>query len=102
MLIPLYADSSITMTDEIFTDPENPTDSWVDVRMTDPEEGEWDVDFVVVDGRVSYVDIRIRPELLEGFVECLFDDIDEDRASRMLTEIAERNDINLPLRPEDD
>lgn len=32
------------MTDEIFTEPEDTADEWVDIRMTDPEEGEWDVD----------------------------------------------------------
>lgn len=25
--------------DTMFTEPEDPTDGWVDVRMTDPEEG---------------------------------------------------------------
>ena len=43
------------MSEEIFTEPEETTENWVDVRMTDPEEGEWDVDFVVVDGQVNYV-----------------------------------------------
>lgn len=83
------------MPDETFTDPEEPTDSWVDVRMTNPEAGEWDVDLVVVDGQVSYLDLRIRPELLSGFVDCLVDDISEDRARRLVRQLAERNDIDL-------
>lgn len=83
------------MTDEIFTEPEDTTDEWVDIRMTDPEEGEWDVDFVVVDGQVNYVDLRIRPELLAAFVECLIDDVDHDQASSILTAMAERKDIDL-------
>jgi citrate lyase beta subunit len=45
------------MTDETFTEPADTTDEWVDVRMTDPDEGEWDID-LVVDGRVSYVTLR--------------------------------------------
>jgi hypothetical protein len=89
------------MTDEIFTEPEETAEDWVDVRMTNPEEGEWDVDFVVVDGRVNYVDLRIRPELLAGFVECLIDDIGSDRASRLLTEMAERKDLDLTTPTEE-
>ncbi len=90
------------MADEVFTEPEKSTGNWVDVRMTNPEEGEWDVDFVVVDGQVSYVDLRIRPELLAGFVECLIDDTEKDRANRILTEIAERKDIDLATRTDDE
>lgn len=86
------------MTDEVFTEPEEDTDNWVDVRMTNPEEGEWNVDFVVVDGQVNYVDLRIRPELLAGFVECLIDDIDEDRTNRILTKIAEQKNIDLSMQ----
>lgn len=83
------------MADDIFTEPEETADEWVDIRMTDPEEGEWDVDLVVVDGQVNYVDLRIRPELLAAFVECLIDDVDHDRASSILTEMAERKEIDL-------
>ena len=90
------------MTDEVFTKPKDSTDNWVDVRMTDPEKGEWDVDFVVVDGQVNYVDLRIRPELLAGFVECLIDDTEKDRANKILTEIAERKDIDLAAQAEDE
>jgi hypothetical protein len=89
------------MTDETFTEPEDPSDSWVDVRMTDPETGEWDVDIVVVDGRVDYVDLRIRRECLDRFVECLVDDIGDDRAGRLLAEMAERKDIDLGARSEE-
>lgn len=90
------------MTDEIFTEPEESADEWVDIRMTDPEEGEWDVDLVVVDGQVNYVDLRIRPELLAAFVECLIDDVDGDRASRVLTKLAERKNIDLSARSDDE
>lgn len=89
------------MTGEIFTDPDETADEWVDVRMTNPEEGEWDVDLVVVNGQVSYVDLRIRPELLEGFLDCLIDDISKDRGRRLLTEMAERKNIDLPGKSED-
>lgn len=101
-LIHRRLDEVASMTDEIFTDPEETSGEWVDVRMTNPEEGEWDVDLVVVDGRVSYVDLRIRPELLEGFLECLIDDISEDRGRRLLTEMAERKTIELPGKREDE
>ncbi|MDX1746465.1 MAG: hypothetical protein R3324_11055 [Halobacteriales archaeon] len=84
------------MAEEIFTDPEDPSDDWVDVRMTDPEEGEWDIDMVVIDGQVQYVDLRIRPELLTAFVDCLIGDVGEERAEVILTAIAERNGIDFP------
>lgn len=44
------------MTDDVFTEPDDTTDGWVDVRMTDPDAGEWDIDVVVADGRVEFVD----------------------------------------------
>lgn len=97
----LRLDALLSMTDEVFTEPEDGTDNWVDVRMTHPEEGEWDVDFVVVDGQVNYVDLRIRPELLAGFVECPIDDTEKDRASRILTKTAERKNIDLSSQTED-
>jgi hypothetical protein len=90
------------MTDEIFTEPENSTNDWVDVRMTNPEEGEWDVDLVVVDGQVNYVDLRIRPKLLAGFVECLIADTEKDRAKEMLIRVAERKNIDLPTQTGDE
>lgn len=83
------------MTDETFVEPEDTTDAWVDVRMTDPERGEWDIDFVVVDGEVSYVDLRIRPEHLTAFVECLIDDIDDDQAQQLLSTMCDRKGIDL-------
>lgn len=83
------------MADEIFTEPEESAGNWVDVRMTDPEEGEWDVDLVVVDGQVNYVDLRIRPELLRGFVGCLVDDVGDEQAATMLRELAAENDLDL-------
>lgn len=65
-------------------------DEWVDVRMTDPEAGEWTVDAVVLDGRAAYLDLRVRRELLASFVACLLDDLDESAAGRVLAEIAEQ------------
>jgi hypothetical protein len=75
---------------EAFTDTEDALDEWVDVRMTNPEAGEWDVDVVVVDGQVQYVDLRIRPELLASFVDCLVDDAPESRAQRVLDRLADK------------
>jgi len=80
------------MTDELFTDPEEGHEEWVDVRMTDPDAGEWDVDMVVVGGKVEYVDLRIRPELLGDFVECLADDVGDDRAERLASRLANGTD----------
>ncbi len=84
------------MSDSVFTDTDEAHEQWVDVRMTQPEEGEWDVDFVVVDGQVEYVDLRVRPSLLEEFVDCLVDDVGDDRAAALLAEVARRNDVDLP------
>ena len=83
------------MSKEVFTEPDDTAENWVDVRMTDPEEGEWDVDLVVVDGQVNYVDLRIRPELLRGFVECLIDDIGDDQAAAILSELASEKNLAL-------
>jgi hypothetical protein len=63
--------------------------------MTDPQEEEWDIDLVVADGQVEYVDLRIRPELLTGFVECLVDDLDDEGATRVLTRLADRQGVDL-------
>lgn len=86
------------MNDDVFTDPEDPDDEWVDVRMTDPEAGEWNVDAVVVDGHVEYVDLRIRPDLLAGFVACLLDDVGAERAGEILADVADRQDVDLSDR----
>lgn len=83
------------MGDDVFTEPDEPTDEWVDVRMTDPDEGEWDIDVVVADGRVEFVDLRVRPALLEGFIECLVDDVADERAKAILAETASRRGIDL-------
>lgn len=80
---------------DVFTDVDESTDEWIDVRMTDPEVGEWDVDFVVVDGQVEYLDLRIRPELLTSFVDCLVDDVTETRTQALLEHLAEKQDIKL-------
>ena len=85
------------MTDEseTFTDPDDASEEWVDVRMTDPDEGEWEVDVVVVDSQVEYVDLRIKPDHLAAFVECLVDDVGDDRAREILADVADRNDVDL-------
>jgi len=56
---------------------------------------EWDVALVVVDGRVNYVDLRIRPGLLGGFVGCLVDDVGDEQAAAMRRELAAENDLDL-------
>jgi len=69
------------------------SDKWVDIRMTDPEAGEWEIDTVVLDGRVQYVDLRIRPDLLASFVDCLVADVDDDQARDVLETVARRQEI---------
>jgi hypothetical protein len=76
------------MDEDVFTTPEEPTDDWVDVRMTDPAAGEWDIDLVVADGTVEFVDLRIKPSLLAGFIDCLVDDVADERASEILARAA--------------
>lgn len=83
------------MSDDSFTEPTGDSDEWVDVRMTDPERGEWDVDVVVADGRVEYVDLRVRPELTGAFIDCLVSDMDRERAGAVLASVAADNDIDL-------
>lgn len=83
------------MNDDIFTDPDDTREQWVDVRMTDPDEGEWDIDVVVAQGQVEYVDLRIKPDLLTAFVNCLIDDLDHRQASKILASIAESNELDL-------
>jgi len=93
------------MTDGVFTDTEdtlNEADDvlaetperWVDVRVTDPDAGEWDIGVVVGGGRVEFVDLRIDPTLLAGFIDCLVDDVPEARAAEILTAAAERRGID--------
>jgi len=82
------------MTDDVFTDPDDPIDEWVDVRMTDPDAGEWDIDVVVAGGRVEFVDLRIEPALLAGFIECLVEDVAETRAREILAEVASKQGLN--------
>ncbi|MFC6863445.1 hypothetical protein ACFQGE_08225 [Halomicroarcula sp. GCM10025817] len=76
------------MDEDVFTAPEDPADDWVDVRMTDPDAGEWDLDLVVADGTVEFVDLRIKPSLLAGFIDCLVDDVADERASEILARAA--------------
>ena len=82
------------MTDDVFTDPDDPIDEWVDVRMTDPDAGEWDIDVVVAGGRVEFVDLRIEPALLAGFIDCLVEDVAETRAREILAEVASKQGLN--------
>jgi hypothetical protein len=77
----------------VFEEPEERADSWVDIRMTEPDKGEWDVDVIVVDGAVEYVDLRIKPELLASFIDCLVEDVPENRARDVLSTVAERHGI---------
>lgn len=84
------------MSEDVFTEPDGTDDEWVDVRMTDPEEGEWDIDALVVGGQVEYVDLRVRPALLTGFVDCLVGDVSEERARGVLADVARRNGIEFP------
>ena len=81
------------MTDEVFTETDESRDEWVDVRMTDPEAGEWDIDVVVADGRVEFVDLRVKPALLAGFIDCLVDDVAEARAREILAAAARKQGL---------
>jgi len=95
------------MSDDVFTDPgdedrspsqngtDRPDDDWVDIRMTDPAAGEWNLDAVVVDGQVEYVDLQVRPDVLADFVDCLVADVSPDRARRILERVAAGQDIDL-------
>lgn len=84
----------MTPDSSVFEEPEERAESWVDIRMTEPEKGEWDVDVIVVDGAVEYVDLRIRPELLASFIDCLVEDVPESRARDVLSAVAERHGID--------
>jgi hypothetical protein len=85
------------MADDVFTETDETVEDWVDVRMTDPDAGEWDIDVVVAEGQVEFVDLRIDPALLSGFIECLVEDVAEERAARILARTADR----LNLDPDD-
>jgi len=69
------------------TDPT--ADEWVDIRMTDPEEGEWELDAVVVDGRMEHVDLRVREDLVASFVACLAADLSATQRAALLDRLAE-------------
>jgi hypothetical protein len=62
---------------------------WVDIRMTDPEEGEWELDAVVVDGRMEHVDLRVREDLVAAFVECLADDLSTGQRAALLDRLSD-------------
>jgi len=81
------------MTDDVFTEPDDTTDGWVDVRMTDPDAGEWDIDVVVAEGRVEFVDLRIDPALLSDFLDCLVADLGEPRARDIVVEAARKQGV---------
>lgn len=89
------ADAGDSTGTDVFTDPDDTTDEWVDVRMTDPDAGEWDIDVVVAEGRVEFVDLRIRPALLAGFIDCLVDDVAATRAREILAETARKHGIEV-------
>lgn len=72
-------------------------DEWIDVRMTDPEEGEWDADVIVLDGEVQCLDLRIRPELLGSFVECLVGDAGPERARAVVERLADRHGLDVDV-----
>ncbi|WP_084802673.1 hypothetical protein [Halorientalis sp. IM1011] len=72
------------------TDPT--ADEWVDIRMTDPGAGEWELDAVVVDGRMEHVDLRVREDLVASFVECLADDLSASQRAALLDRLADDGD----------
>jgi hypothetical protein len=80
---------------DAFTETDAETEKWVDVRMTDPDAGEWDIDVVVESGQVEFVDLRIDPTLLAGFIDCLIQDVAEDRAREIVAETAARHGLDL-------
>jgi len=88
-------DASESTGDDVFTETDESPDEWVDVRMTDPAAGEWDIDVVVAEGRVEFVDLRIKPTLLAGFIDCLVDDVAESRAREILADAARKQGIEL-------
>ncbi|AGB36377.1 hypothetical protein [Natronococcus occultus] len=88
------------MPNEVFTTPDEPTGEWADVRMTDPAAGEWDVDVIVAGGQVEYVDLRVKPELLAGFVDCLVDDVTDEEAQSILRTVADRRGLELVDDPD--
>ena len=93
-------DESRAMSDDRFTTPDEASGDWVDVRMQDPDEGEWELDAVVLDGQVEYVDLRIRPELLTSFVGCFVEDLDDAESRTMLSTLAARHDIEVTGKAE--
>ena len=84
------------MSKKNFTEPEDTAGEWADVRMTNPEEGEWDIDVVVAGGEVRYVDLRVKPELLTTFLSCLIDDVSDEQAGAVLADVAACKNIELP------
>jgi len=90
------------MAEDVFTEPTETADAWADVRMTDPDASEWDVDVVVADGRVEFVDLRIRPAMLDGFLDCLLDDVSEQRAAEILDAVAEGRSASIDAEDETD
>ncbi|MDG5778702.1 hypothetical protein VB773_08100 [Haloarculaceae archaeon H-GB2-1] len=85
---------------DLFAEPESTADDWVDVRMTDPHVGEWDIDVVVANGQVEYVDLRVHPEQVAAFLSCLVSDVPDEDASQMLEAVADGLGVELNGRPD--
>ncbi|RXK48588.1 hypothetical protein [Halorientalis pallida] len=63
-------------------------DEWVDIRMTDPDVGEWELDAIVADGQLEYVDLRVREDLVAPFVECLTGDLSAGQRAALVDRLA--------------
>jgi hypothetical protein len=50
---------------------------------------------------VEYVDLRIRPALLASFIECLVDDVGEERGAEILAEVTDGQDVGPDDPPTD-
>ncbi|MFB6305346.1 MAG: hypothetical protein ABEH47_09275 [Haloferacaceae archaeon] len=83
------------MAPNAFTDADDAAEKWIDVRMTDPDEGEWNVDVVVAGNRVEYVDLRVRDDVVVGFVDCLLSDVGDERTAAVLRRLADRQGVAL-------
>ena len=44
---------------------------------------------------IEFVDLRIEPALLAGFIDCLVDDVADTRAGAILAEAAKRQGVDL-------
>jgi hypothetical protein len=80
---------------QAFEDTEAAAEEWVDVRMTEPHVGEWDIDVVVANGQVEYVDLRVHPDQISAFLACLVGDVPDQEARTLLTTVAEDLGVDL-------